>query len=244
MPTADTHRLSHPNEVFATMPSHFSTSVRRFKPAALLVLAAFGAVPAAQAADIDVYAQVGVPGLSLGLSHRYSENLAMRVDVSTIGSISRNGVQEGVDYQGTAKANRLGVFGDWFVFGGSFRLTGGVTFNDAGATLTAKGAGKQLTVGNTTVTTDATDHFDVAVKFPSVTPYLGLGWGHHQPDGKGFLFDLGASMGKATVTETHGGTNLSQISQADYDRELAQLRDGAAKMPFLPQLTLGFTYRF
>ena len=56
--------------------------------------------------------------------------------------------------------------------------------------------------------------------------------------------DLGLSIGKPKVTETHTGTALSQISHADYDRELQELRDGVGKIPGLPQITLGFSYRF
>ena len=65
--------------------------------------------------------------------------------------------------------------------------------------------------------------------------------------GWGFVFDAGVSFGKATVSETHSGTNLgnsSFVSQADIDAETAQLREGIAKIKYIPQPSLGLNYRF
>jgi hypothetical protein len=227
--------------LFVNRETHTMISASQGRaPGRLFRLAALNALAA-----LAVHAQVGFPGLSIGLAQRYDSQFGARVDVSTIGSQKKNGVQEGVDYEGSAKANRLAVLGDWYPMKGAFRVTAGLTFNDATASLVAQGAGKTFQIGNSqSATTTADDRFNVSVKFPSVMPYVGIGWGHHQTDGAGFLFDLGMSLGKPKVTETHTGPVLGQISQAEYDRELQELRDGVAKISGLPQITLGFSYRF
>jgi len=78
----------------------------------------------------EIYGGAGLPGVMLGYAHTASERLVLRADLSTIGSVSRDRSESGIDYTGTAKLNRAGLFADWFPGSGGFRLTGGVTFND------------------------------------------------------------------------------------------------------------------
>jgi hypothetical protein len=215
---------------------------------ALLALA--GASFTTQAGE--VYGGIGLPGLMLGYAHAYSPSLTARVDVATLGSRSGNRTENGIAYAGKIEAHRAGVFGDWFPFAGGFRLTGGVTFNKVGLELGAQpGAGGTITIGPDTVGAGtafplaANDRFDVSVKFPSATPYVGIGYGHHQGKGLGFVFDLGVSIGRTKLDARVSGDNLpGYINQADIDAELAELRDGVGKVRVLPQLSIGLNYRF
>jgi hypothetical protein len=84
----------------------------------------------------------------------------------------------------------------------------------------------------------------VKIEFPKTTPYIGLGYGHQLSTGWGFVFDLGASIGKAKVTESHSGNNFSLIPQSDIDAEMAEIRDGAGKIKAIPMIAIGFNYRF
>ena len=214
----------------------------------LLMLAASAAfsAPAVQAGEF--YAGAGLPGLMVGFAQPLNDNFGLRADWATLGSRQRQLTEEGVHYDAKLGFNRLGVFGDWFPGGGGFRFTAGVTFNKLTADLVAQGDGvTTLTIGGRSFVADPADRLNVTVKYPKTTPYLGIGYGHQLSEGWGFTFDLGASYGKATVSETHSGPNLSNpaiVSQADIDRELAELRDGAAKVRYIPQISVGFNYRF
>jgi hypothetical protein len=179
----------------------------------------------------------------LGYARPVSPSFTLRGDVATIGQIHEARTEQGIPYSATLKANRGGLFADWFVAGG-LRLTGGLTFNQMKIELRASGNGGSMTIGDTTFSTSPNDHFDVDIKFPSTTPYLGVGYGHHGVGGLGIVLDVGASLGRATLTESHGGPNLSNASQADVDKELAQLREGVGKVRFVPQVSLGVNYRF
>lgn len=194
----------------------------------------------------DPYAAIGLPGLVIGVAQPVNDRFSVRADLGTLGSRDVNGDHEGIDYRGDVHYHRLGLFGDWFVAGGGFRLTGGVTFNDGKMTLTAKGDGTPITIGDTTYPTTAEDRFDARVKVPDVTPYLGIGWGHHGGSGPGwsFLFDLGVSIGRATVSTSAEGPILGQVSQEDLDEETRELRDGVGRIRVLPQATVGVAYRF
>lgn len=209
-------------------------------------LIALAAVTLAAGANAgEVYTGIGTHGVMLGFAQALSPQFTVRGDFGTLGSRDKNEREEGIDYEGKATYNRVGLFGDWFPFdGGGFRFTGGVTFNNMKLDLLARGNGTPMTIGNNTYTTDSTDRFNVKIEFPKTTPYLGLGYGHQLSTGWGFVFDLGASIGKATVTESHSGNNFSLIPQSDIDAELAEIRDGVGKIKAIPMIAIGFNYRF
>lgn len=216
-------------------------SGRRF--AAVLALAATGLLPQAQAGE--VYANVGLPGIGLGYAHPIDSRFTVRADFMTLGSRSKSTTEEGIRYDGRYKLQRLAVLGDWFPFGGSFRLTGGLSSNQYKVTLDATGENGSLTIGDRTYTTTAADGLKVEVKFPSVTPYLGIGWGHQSVSGWRFGADIGALVGRAKVNATVRGALASEPDiQANLDKELAELRDGVGKVRAIPQLSVAIGYSF
>ncbi len=194
----------------------------------------------------EIYSAIGLPGLMLGYSQPLDERLTLRADLGTIGKRSHNGVESGIDYEGKLKVDRVGLFADWFVVGG-FRLTGGVTLNDMHADLDGRGNGGTITIGNNSYVAGPNDRFNVSIKFPRTTPYIGVGYGHRAAAAPGwsFSFDLGASIGKARVTGGASGPLLSNaVAQADVDQELQQVRDGVGSIKAVPQVSLGLGYRF
>lgn len=210
---------------------------------ALLVLAVSG-VQSVRAGE--VYGGMGFPGVMVGYAHPLSDSATLRADYATLGTRSDTTTEEGITYNTKIKVNRLGLFADWFVRpGSSFRLTGGLTSNQYKVDLSGGGIGSTINIGNTTYALTAGDRFDVHIKFPNTTPYLGVGWGHQKADkGWGFHADLGGSIGKAKVTTSLSGALAAQVSQADVDAETAEIRDGVGKIRFVPQLTVGVSYRF
>ena len=210
------------------------------RTAAVLALLAVG--QSAQA--VELYTGIGVPGVMLGVAQPLGPLFGVRADYMTFGKRDGRSTEEGITYDATLKTGRTALLADWFPFGGSFRFSGGVTTNQHKIDLLATGASGSLTIGNTTYTTTAQDQFRVFVKFPTTTPYIGLGWGHHGGAGLRFTADIGASIGKAKVSYELSGPNANAIAQADIDAELAQLRDGVGKVRVVPQLSVGLGYSF
>jgi hypothetical protein len=201
---------------------------------------------AAQAAG-EVYGGIGLPGLMLGYAQPLNQRFTVRGDVATLGSRDYNTTRDGVAYAGSVKAYRAGVFADWFAFSGGFRVTGGVTFNTLKADLSASGAGKTIQLGNanTNYTLNADDKLAMSIKFPSATPYLGIGYGHHGDKGFGFSWDVGASIGKPKVAITGTGTLLGAAgTQSDIAAERAKIQRDLDKIPIIPQISLAVGYRF
>ncbi len=230
-----------------TMPTPTQRDVQPFARS-VLRLGAFSALALCALSNAqanEIYGAIGVPGVMLGYAHSLSPSATVRADYGTLGSRTSTSTEEGINYSTRLKANRLGLFADWFPSQNNFRLTGGLTANQYKVDLAGGGSGSTISIGNTTYALQAGDRFNVQVKFPSTTPYLGLGWGHQRAaKGWGFNADLGASLGKAKVTTSLSGALASQVSQADLDAETAEIRDGVGKVRFIPQLTVGASYRF
>ena len=213
-----------------------------YAPVVSLATALYLVAGSAQAGEL--YTKIGLPGAILGYSQPIGPLFGLRVDYATVGERTDRRNEDGINYDTKLKLNRAALLADWFPFAGSFRLTSGITSNQYKLDLLATGAGGSLTIGNTTYTTTANDQFRVQVKFPSSTPYFGVGWGHGMGSGLRFSFDVGAKFGKATVSYALSGPIAQQVSQADIDAELAELRDGVGKVKAVPQISFGVGYSF
>lgn len=209
----------------------------------LALAASLSAAGAVQAAE--VYTAVGAPGLMLGVAQPINNQITLRADLASAGNRSRNSTQEGIAYQGKLKSGRFAVFGDWFPMDSGFRITAGLTSNDYKLDLDASGAGRTVQVGDGTYTLTAADGLAVAMRFPSTTPYLGIGWGHRMGEtGWRFNADLGAMLGTASVTVTPRGALALPQAQADVAKETAQLRDQVNNVKAIPQISIGVSYAF
>lgn len=215
-------------------------SLRTRTALAALGLACFGSAHAT-----ELYLGLGLPGVGLGLAQPVSPSFTLRADVFTLGSRDVTETESGIRYTGNYKLQRAALLADWFPFSGSFRFTGGAAFNTYKIALDASGAGGTLTIGDRTYTTSAADGLNVEVKFPKTTPYLGIGWGHQTGSGFRFSADIGAAIGRATVTATARGQLAAQPDiQANIDKELVELRNGVGKIRVIPQLSIGLGYSF
>jgi hypothetical protein len=209
---------------------------------ASIAAAALLSVGSARAGEL--YVKGGVPGVILGWAQPLNSYLGLRLDVAALGTVNERRTEDGITYDATLKGNRSALLADWFVFGGSFRFTGGITSSRYSLDLLATGSGGSITVGNTSYVTTSADRFSVTVKLPSSMPYVGLGWGHQSNSGLRFSFDIGAKLGKATLSSALSGPWASRVSQADIDAELTELREGVGKVRLVPQLTFGLGYSF
>ena len=209
----------------------------------LAALTASCAALALPAHGAELYVPMGLPGIGLGLAVPVGPLFALRADFMTLGAREKNTVESGISYQGKYKLDRTALLADIFPFAGSFRLSAGAVSSNYKVTLDASGAGGSLTIGNRTYVTTAADGLNVQVTFPRSTPYLGLGWGHHEGSGLRFSADIGAAIGRAKVTAVPRGPITGQADlQGNIDKELADLRDGVGKVRAFPQLSFGIGY--
>ncbi|WP_422583171.1 hypothetical protein [Polaromonas sp.] len=193
-----------------------------------------------------VYGGIGFPGATLGYDHALSSAVSVRGEYSGGLKLSRDGRREGVDFKGQLKANSLGVFADYYPSAaGGFRATGGVTLNDTKASLVVTGNNASAQINGKAVNLNG-QTYNVDLKYPDVTPYLGIGYNslHDGSNAKGwgFFIDAGLTIGKFKTSTTLVG--VQGITQADVDVQTSKVRDGVSKLSVLPKLTAGVAYAF
>lgn len=206
----------------------------------LALLAGLGADVQAQ----DVYGGLGLPGLyTLGYAHPIGSRWGLRGEYAGGLSASGSGTDSGMRFDATFKSSRAGLFADWFPFSGGFRLVGGITANDTSLYVGGVG-GPNTTVGS--VTTDTTGKkFNLSLKYPSTTAYLGLGYGHHATSkGLGFYADVGITLGSFSADIDTDLVGYNGITQADVDEQKKKMNDSLGGLGYLPSFSVGMVYRF
>lgn len=211
------------------------------------VLATLSIVTACTGAHAtEIYTGLGTSGLMLGMSHTLSPSLVVRGDVMAGLNLDRNGTREGVNYDGYLRSNRVGGFMDWFPFAnGGFRMTGGLTLNQIKIGLNSSGNNASATINGKPVNLTG-ETFNAELKFPQVTPYLGIGYGHQatKDTGFGFHMDIGVMVGRFDTKISTSLVGKQGITQADVDAAATSLRDSVSKLSVLPAASIGVSYRF
>jgi len=234
--------------------------MNRIPKTAALLPAACGLLLAAHAASAhEIYAKAGFPGVGAGYAHSLNEHFGVQADFTTAGTISRNGVAGQLRYDADLKADQLGVYGNWFPFGGSFRLSGGL--HSRTLEVSANGRATQsgtITIGNIEIPYgDATDSVQARVEWPKVAPYLGIGWGHHahHEQGFGFIADLGLSFGspKTELTisadlrkklDDRADLNAGINADAEIERQRRAMAKDVETIKVFPHVFVGVSYQF
>ena len=214
--------------------------IKRLSLAAALTASAF----AAQAGE--VYGGIGFPGLTVGYADTLSPSVKLRGEYAGGLSLNKTGKTGGIDYAAKVKANRIGAFADWFPTDTGMHLTGGLAASDIYGEFNANG-GNQIINGKNVDLTGKT--LNISVKYPSVTPYIGVGWSSkpsNDTDWGGYVnFGLQLGKFKTSYTETVAGTyGTTTITKADIDVEVNKVRDAVNKLSVLPSASVGVNYRF
>lgn len=209
----------------------------------LICLAALATLGTAAQAQ-DIYGGLGLPGLyTLGYAHPMGSSWGLRGEYASGLSSTGSGTDNGVNYNASIQSSRAGLFADWFPFSGGFRFVGGITANDHKFDVNALGTGN-ATINNKTVSM-AGHYFNMKLKYPTATPYLGIGYGHQvSTKGLGFYFDAGVTFGSFTADVSTDLIGVSGVTQADVDAQKQQMNDSLGGFKYLPSFSAGMVYRY
>jgi hypothetical protein len=233
-----------------------------------------GAAVATAAAQSVQSEQPVHPGVAAGASaagspHPRSDWLSARMDAAWLPRANRVLPEDGTDAKGETRSARAALLGDWYPFRGLFRATAGLSFGSTrGEVAAAPGSAARWTVavastsastgtgtgtGTATRTSTSTDQagaFTTRIEVPSTMPYVGLGWGHAPARGWGLRADAGMLVGTGKVTGDLPASVRAKVAlagmypQAELQRELQTLTDGALKISVVPVMSLGMSYRW
>ena len=193
----------------------------------------------------DLYLGLGFPMYTVGYAHTVNDAFGLRGEYSSLGTVKRDTVEDGINYRVRFKHQVVGAYADWHPTAGGFRVVGGITLNDTKVNLVATSGTATANINGKTVSL-AGETYNVDLIYPKVTPYVGVGYGFspRNTPGFGFYVDAGVSIGKFKTEASTSLVGKRGITQADVDAETVQLRESTAKLSALPKFSVGVTYRF
>jgi hypothetical protein len=216
----------------------------------LAILGLFGSLGMVNAyagslSDVSVGLQVGTLGAGVVAAVPLTKDVAARIGVNGY-NYNYNTTSNGVAYDGHLKLQSAEFFADWHPWGGSFRLTGGVLYNNNKFDLTGTPSGGSYTFNGTVYTASQVGSVNANVDFNKVAPYIGFGWGDNsQTAGLHFTSDIGVAYQgspKATITATGAASNAQLAS--DVQASQAKLQSDLNNFRFYPVIEMGLVYRF
>jgi hypothetical protein len=216
----------------------------QFAPSSLKAQAA----PSGGHADASVAFRFGTLGLGLEVSKLLIGHVGVRVGANYF-KFSKTKDQSNVTYDASLKLQAFSALIDLFPGNrGSFHFTGGLMTDPAKVTATGKPtASGTFTLNGNSYTTAQVGTLTAEAKYPSVVPYVGLGFGTPAKSGGaiGFLFDLGATIGKATVALNATGAASNPTLAADLQAQAAKTQHDVQKYAKIyPVISFGLAYRF
>ena len=147
-------------------------------------------------------------------------------------------------YSGVVRLLNGGLTGDWYPFGGHFRLSAGLVINGNQADVHALPVGT-LRVGTTTITGAVPGRTDSHIMFNAVAPVVGFGYSALVFGRMRVSLDAGAMVeGNPHLSGTFSGPLVmlpSLHEDAERERQLIQRR---LNYPVYPVLMLGVGWQF
>lgn len=202
------------------------------------------AIASAPALADEGYMGLGSTGLTLGFARGLGPGAVGRLEVNGL-DYSRSYSSDGIDYDARLRHGSAAAFYDWFPTREGFRLTAGLFAGDTRLTGSSNGAaGTNYTINGVSYSA-AGESLSLRIKWPTVLPYLGVGWGHGQAAaGLGFYADAGVAYGKPSVSLSATPGLTAQATQANIDAERQRIENDVDKYRYLPVLRVGLSYTF
>lgn len=214
----------------------------------MVVMAAVpvAALHAQHGADLSIGVRAGTLGIGAEVNKLISGHFGVRASINTF-SANTTQSQSDLDFDAHIKLKAFtGLIDIYPSNRGSFHLTGGVITNpvtvDATGVPTSDGT---YDINGTTYTAAQVGTLTGHAEYPKASPYAGLGWG--TPAAKHFglklVFDLGAAIGKPTITL--GSSNPNSELQSDIAAQEAKTQHDVDKYAKVyPVISFGLMARF
>ena len=205
---------------------------------AVLVLAA-GSANAA-----EIYAGVGTTGMKAGYVHTLSRFFPARAEYNTL-DFGHDFSTATVNYDAKIKFNAGGLFVDFHPFSGALRVSAGALIGNN--TISGRGVAKNggtYTINGVTYPA-AGESLTATADFPSVQPYIGVGYGFAPNTmGLGFFADVGAAIGKPKATLKASSNLANTVGAANIEAERQNLQKEVDKFRIYPVVSVGVGFAF
>ncbi len=205
----------------------------------------FVTLPAQQSTDLSIGVRAGTLGIGAEVNKLITGHFGVRASVNTF-SASTTQTQSDLNFDAHIKLKAFTGLVDIYPSNrGSFHLTGGVISNPVTVDATAVPSGNGTYDINGTTYTGAQVGTLSGHAAYKTSPYAGLGWGTPAAKhfGLKFVFDLGAAIGKPTITLS--STNQDPNLQSDIAAQQKKTQTDVDKYAKVyPVISFGLVARF
>jgi hypothetical protein len=205
--------------------------------------------PSAHHSDVSVAFRVGSTGFGAEVAKLLTGHVAARVGGSFY-SLSTTKRQSGISYDASLKLHTFSALIDVYPGRrGSFHGAVGIVTNPLTISGTGQASSGRFTINGTSYRADTVGTLTVGGKFPGASPYLGLGFGTPANTSRALkvLFDLGAVLGKPTVSLSSSSASCGPGTPCGTDLQAQQAmtqHDVRKYLRVYPVVSLGLGYRF
>jgi hypothetical protein len=206
-----------------------------------------GAASAPRYSDVSVALRFGTPGIGLEVGKLLTGHISARVGAYYF-KYNGSKSQSDITYDASLKLQAISALVDLYPSRrGVFHVTAGIVTNPLTITGTGQPSGGTFTINGVAYPSSQVGTLTVTGKFPGVSPYLGLGFGTpaRKSGALEFLFDLGAVIGKPTISLSATGAANNPALLADLQAQIDKTRTDVDKyLKVYPVLSFGLAYRF
>jgi len=199
----------------------------------------------AETGDFGVSIKAGALGAGAELSKSLSEKFSIGLGVNSYNYKTAK-TESNIDYDFNFELQSVSLLGSYHPFGGVFRLTGGVLYNNNELKLDGKPtAGSTYDINGVTYSASQVGTLTGTVTFNKTAPYLGIGWGN-RPGGKfGLTADIGALyQGSPTLVLNATGALSDPALASDLEQERRSAESDLGNFKWYPVVSVGLYFRF
>lgn len=204
------------------------------------------ASPPADAVDMSIDVFLGTLGIGGQAAKLVTPHLALRAG-GTYFSLSRTANQSDVDYDATLNLKSFFGLLDFFPSArGAFHLTGGVLANKSTVDATGVCTSGSIDLNGRSYTCAQLGSLKGSVKFPSASPYIGIGFGTPARGSRvHFVTDFGGVFGGPTLalSASNSASNPQLAADVKAQRDKTQ-KDIDKYLKIFPISNFGLGIRF
>lgn len=199
-------------------------------------------------ADTTVNGKLSTLGLGVEAAFPMMESVDARLGLNTYKyNYNKATTSKGLttNYDGKLNLESLEALADWHPWKSSFRVSGGLMYNNNKFTMTGKPSAGVINIGGTPFPA-AGASLNATIDFSKVAPYLGIGWGRTPKNtGLSFTSDIGILFqGSPNSNITTTGITPSAALTTSTAQANADLKDALKSFNIYPVLSIGVGYTF
>lgn len=201
----------------------------------------------ADSGGLAIAGKASTLGLGGELTTGITSNINARVGMNVL-DLDLDEEIDDVEYDIGLDFSSFSALVDWYVFDGSFRITGGVVSMNHEICLEGTGSpGETVEIGDVTYTWADVGILSGSIEVDDLVPYVGIGWGDPLNPNKrwGFYCDFGVVFtGSPDVDLTASRAGAIPGLPAELARERNDIKDELEPFEFYPVISLGLFFQF